>query len=36
MINTGQAHFPSRKVPSGTQPRARAMIAPITVRKNDR
>ena len=36
MISTGHAHFPSRKAPSGPQPRARAMIAPITVSRNDR
>ena len=31
MIDTGQPHFPSVNAPSGTQPRARAMIAAITV-----
>ena len=33
---TGQPHRPSWKLPSGTHPRERATMAPITVSRNDR
>ena len=36
MIDTVQPHFPSWNAPSGTQPRSRAMIAAITVSRNER